>query len=112
MTKQISIKTKLGWVSAYETNGKIFRIKCDLLKLVGRKNALDTIKHADYLKAANLNSNYAMKAGHKMVIIKGYKNGENNDHDIFMTHMKPYIGNSPADKTLKQSMENIYLNIF
>ena len=27
MIKQISIKTKLGWISAYENNGKIFRIK-------------------------------------------------------------------------------------
>ena len=24
MIKQISIKTKFGWISAYETNGKIF----------------------------------------------------------------------------------------
>ena len=27
MIKQISIKTKFGWISAYENNGKIFRIK-------------------------------------------------------------------------------------
>jgi len=27
MIKQISIKTEFGWISAYETNGKIFRIK-------------------------------------------------------------------------------------
>ena len=27
MIKQISIKTKIGWISAYETNGKIFKIK-------------------------------------------------------------------------------------
>ena len=27
MIKQISIKTKLGWISAYETNGKVFKVK-------------------------------------------------------------------------------------
>ena len=27
MIKQISIKTKFGWISAYENHGKIFRIK-------------------------------------------------------------------------------------
>ena len=27
MIKQISIKTKFGWISAYESNGKIFRIR-------------------------------------------------------------------------------------
>ena len=27
MIKQISIKTKIGWISAYETNGKVFKIK-------------------------------------------------------------------------------------
>ena len=27
MIKQISISSKFGWVSAYEINGKIFRVK-------------------------------------------------------------------------------------
>jgi Methylated DNA-protein cysteine methyltransferase len=27
MTKQISIKTKFGWISAYENKGEIFKIK-------------------------------------------------------------------------------------
>ena len=27
MIKQISIKTKFGWISAYEDKGKIFKIK-------------------------------------------------------------------------------------
>ena len=27
MVNAISIKTKLGWVSAYENNGKIFKIR-------------------------------------------------------------------------------------
>ena len=32
MTKQISIKTKFGWISAYETKGKIFKIQFGKLK--------------------------------------------------------------------------------
>ena len=27
MTKQMSIKTRFGWVSAYENKGKVFKIK-------------------------------------------------------------------------------------
>ena len=27
MIKQISIKTKFGWISAFEQNGKIFKVK-------------------------------------------------------------------------------------
>ena len=32
MIKQISIKTKFGWVSAYENKGKIFEIRFGRLK--------------------------------------------------------------------------------
>ena len=32
MIKQISVKTKLGWISAYENKGKIIRIKFGKLK--------------------------------------------------------------------------------
>ena len=32
MIKQISIKTKFDWISVYETNGKIFRIRFGKLK--------------------------------------------------------------------------------
>ena len=32
MIRQMSIKTKVGWVSAFENNGKIFRIKFGKLK--------------------------------------------------------------------------------
>jgi methylated-DNA-[protein]-cysteine S-methyltransferase len=32
MINQISVNTKFGWVSAYETNGEIFRIKFGKLK--------------------------------------------------------------------------------
>ena len=60
MTKQISIKTKLGWVSAYETNGKIFRIKFGKVKkqinspvLKGFKKSLNRFlsKKMSYIKA-------------------------------------------------------------
>ena len=32
MIKQISIRTKIGWISAYEANGKIFEVKFGKLK--------------------------------------------------------------------------------
>ena len=32
MTKQISIKTRFGWVSVYANKGKIFKIKFGRLK--------------------------------------------------------------------------------
>ena len=32
MITQISTKTKIGWVSAFENNGKIFRIKFGKVK--------------------------------------------------------------------------------
>jgi methylated-DNA-[protein]-cysteine S-methyltransferase len=32
MTKQISIKTRLGWISAFENKGKIFKIKFEKLE--------------------------------------------------------------------------------
>ena len=32
MIKQMSIKTKIGWISAYERNGKIFKVKFGKLK--------------------------------------------------------------------------------
>ena len=44
MIKQISIKTKLGWISAYETNGKIFRIKFGKLKKQTKNVILENFK--------------------------------------------------------------------
>ena len=41
MVKQISIKTKLGWVSAYESSGKIFRIKFGKLKKQTKSKILE-----------------------------------------------------------------------
>ena len=44
MIKQISIKTKLGWISAYETNGKIFRIKFGKLEKQIKSIILENFK--------------------------------------------------------------------
>ena len=32
MTKQMSIKTRFGWISAYENKGKVFKIEFGKLK--------------------------------------------------------------------------------
>ena len=44
MTKQISIKTKLGWISAYENRGKIFRIKFGKIKKQTKSPVLESFK--------------------------------------------------------------------
>ena len=44
MIKQISIKTKFGWISAYETNGKIFRIRFGKLKKQIKSLILENFK--------------------------------------------------------------------
>ncbi len=64
MIKQISIKTRLGWVSAFENNGKIFKIKFGkvnkqlkskkLLKF--KRELLNYFNH----KTHKINGNYEM----------------------------------------------------
>ena len=44
MTKQISIKTKFGWISAYENNGKIFKIKFGRVKKQRKSSILENFK--------------------------------------------------------------------
>ena len=44
MIKQISIKTKFGWISAYEINGKIFRIQFGKLKKQIKSVILENFK--------------------------------------------------------------------
>lgn len=44
MTKQISIKTKFGWISAYENNGKIFKIKFGRVKKQRKSSILVNFK--------------------------------------------------------------------
>ena len=63
MIKQISIKTRFGWVSVYENKGKIFKIKFGRLKkqkrgeILGnfRKNLLRFLdKKITYIKAPHI----------------------------------------------------------
>ena len=63
MIKQISIKTRFGWVSVYENKGKIFKIKFGRLKkqkrgeILGnfRKNLLRFLdKKIAYIKAPHI----------------------------------------------------------
>ena len=44
MIRQISIKTWAGWISAYEANGKIFRIKFGKLKKQIKSRVLEIFK--------------------------------------------------------------------
>jgi len=44
MNKQISIKTKFGWVSAFEKDGKIFKIKFGKLKKQTKSKILEKFK--------------------------------------------------------------------
>ena len=43
MIKKISIKTKLGWISAFEDGGKIFKIKFGKIKKKKTKQGIKTI---------------------------------------------------------------------
>ena len=44
MIKQISIKTKFGWISVYEEKGKIFRIKFGKIKKQSESKILKKFK--------------------------------------------------------------------
>jgi len=44
MIKKISIKTEFGWISAYENNGKIFKIKFGKVKKQSQSQILKTLK--------------------------------------------------------------------
>mgnify|MGYP003956337973 CR=1 FL=1 len=64
MIKQISIKTKLGWISAYETNNKIFRIKFGKLKKQIKSEILENFR-VNLLKFLEKKTSY-IKAPHKI----------------------------------------------
>ena len=64
MIKQISIKTKLGWISAYETNGKIFRIKFGKLKKQTKSVILENFK-VNLLKFFSKKTSH-IEASHEM----------------------------------------------
>ena len=44
MIKKISIKTKFGWISAFERNGKIFRVKFVKIKKQTQSKILKDFK--------------------------------------------------------------------
>ena len=44
MTKQMSIKTRFGWISAYENEGKVFKIKFEKLKKQKKSKILKNFK--------------------------------------------------------------------
>ena len=44
MIKQISIKTKFGWISAFEQNGKIYKVKFGKCKNISASNNLKKFK--------------------------------------------------------------------
>ena len=64
MIKQISIKTKLGWISAYESNNKIFRIKFGKLKKQIKSKILENFSR-NLLKFLNKKTSY-IKIPHKI----------------------------------------------
>ena len=64
MIKQISINTKFGWISAYEINGKIFRIKFGKLKKQIKSVILENFEK-NLLKFFNKKTSY-IKAPHKI----------------------------------------------
>ena len=64
MIKQISIKTKFGWISAYEINGKIFRIRFGKLKKQIKSIILENFRK-NLLKFLGKKISY-IKAPHEM----------------------------------------------
>ena len=57
MIKKISIKTEVGWVSAFENNGKIFKIKFGKVKKQSQSQILKNFKNnlTKFFKKRNLN---------------------------------------------------------
>ena len=65
MIKKISIKTALGWISAFENNGRIFKIKFGKIKKQNRSKTLNgfkknLLKFFDK-KIKKINSSYELK---------------------------------------------------
>ena len=48
MIKQISIKTKFGWISAFEENNKIFKIKFGKYKNISNSRNLKQFKSNNF----------------------------------------------------------------
>ena len=64
MIKQISTKTKFGWISAYETNRKIFKIKFGKSRKQTKSLILENFEK-NLLKFFNKKTSY-IKAPHKI----------------------------------------------
>ena len=56
MVNAISIKTKLGWVSAYENNGKIFKIRFGKIKKQIPSNVLNKLNDISIIHHGSKNS--------------------------------------------------------
>tara|TARA_B100001123_G_scaffold306571_1_gene342520 strand:- start:312 stop:758 length:447 start_codon:yes stop_codon:yes gene_type:complete len=65
MVQQISIKTKVGWISCFENKGKIFRIKFGKLKKQKKNKILHNFKKNILQFFDNKTAN--IKAPHKVV---------------------------------------------
>ena len=65
MTKQISVKTKFGWISAFEENNKIFKVKFGKHKNKSTSQNLKNFKTSlnDFLKgkSKSLKSNFLIR---------------------------------------------------
>ena len=57
MIKKISIKTKMGWISAFENKGKIFKVKFGKAKKQSQSKVLKDFKKnlLTFFKKKNLN---------------------------------------------------------
>ena len=65
MIKQISVKTKFGWISAFEENGKIFKVKFGKHKNRSTSRNLKNFKTSlnDFLKgkSKSIKSNFLVR---------------------------------------------------
>ena len=75
MINKISIKTKLGWVSAFENRGKIFKIKFGKVKKQSKNRILRNLElqEIEVKKIDNLNLDFIIKECYKPIIntVKG-----------------------------------------
>ena len=65
MIRQISIKTRLGWVSSFESKGRIFRIKFGKLKKQKKNKILQNLEKNILQFFDKKTSN--IRAPHKMI---------------------------------------------
>ena len=65
MIKKISIKTKMGWISAFENKGKIFKIKFEKVKKQSQSKVLKSFKKNLLLffkkKTLNIKASYKIQ---------------------------------------------------